>query len=213
MPVILLRLPSIKTAPLTRPNQCPYCGGEVLQRWGRTTRRVYDQRNRTAEVHRYRCDECGRTFRRYPSGVDQSTLTRRIRTLAALAWDMGLSYRDVADFLERMGIQLSHTTIWRDRKKLLGCMENQQESDSSRRYSLDTDFYLNFSPRLGIVVAVDLGDGKREILGTIDEYNPRSLKTWLETMVDDVNIEILQLGTGYLYQQRLSSNQEVPLGS
>jgi hypothetical protein len=140
-------------------------------------------------------------------------LTRRIRTLAALAWAMGLSYRDVADFLERMGIHLSHTTIWRDRKKLLAGMENQQESDSSRRYSLDTDFYLNFSPRLGIVVAIDLGDGKREILGTIDEYNPRSLKAWLETMVDDVNIEILQLGTGYLYQQRFSSNLEVPLGS
>ncbi len=200
MPVILLRLPKIKTAPLTRPNQCPYCEGLILQRWGSSIRKVFDQRNRTTKVYRYRCSECGRTFRRYPAGVDQSTLTQRIRTLAALAWALGLSYRDVADFLQKMGINLSHTTVWRDRKKLLARLEDREKPDSSKRYSLDTEFFLNFSPKLGIVVAIDLGDGKREILGTIDEYNPRLLKTWLEAMVDDVDIEVLQFGTGYLYQ-------------
>lgn len=200
MPVILLRLPKIKTAPLTRPDQCPHCGGEILQRWGRTTRSVYDQRNRMTEVHRYRCIECGRTFRRYPNGVDQSTQTERIRHLAALAWALGLSYRDVATFLQKNGIKLSHTTVWRDRKKLIERAQEQDDSNSDQRYSLDTEFYLDYSPKLGIVVAIDLGDGKREILGTVDEFNPRRIKTWLETMVDEVNIEILQLGTGYLYQ-------------
>lgn len=200
MPVILLRLPKIKTAPLTRPNRCPHCGSDLLQGWGRATRSVYDQYNRTAEVHRYRCIECERTFRKYPHGVDQSTQTQRIRHLAALAWALGLSYRDVATFLQKNGIKLSHTTVWRDRKKLMEQVETQDDPDSGQRYALDTEFYLDYSPKLGIVVAIDLGDGRREILGTVDEFNPRRIKTWLETMVDEVNIEILQLGTGYLYQ-------------
>ncbi len=79
-------------------------------------------------------------------------------------------------------------------------VKDQDESDSSQRYSLDTEFFLDYSPKLGIVVVIDLGDGKREVLGTVDEFNPRRIKTWLETMVDEVNIEVLQLSTGYLYQ-------------
>ena len=207
MPVILLRLPKINTAPLTRPVHCPHCGSQILQRWGKGKRTVYDQRNKTTEVHRYRCSQCERTFRRYPAGVDQSTTTQRLRTLAALAWDLGLSYRDVANFLQRYGIHLSHTTIWRDRKKLLKKLEDQKENDpdSVIRYSLDTEFFMGISPKLGIVVVIDFGDGKREILGTIDEFNPRRIKTWLETMVDDVNIEVLQLGTGYLRQPGIPS--------
>ncbi|MEJ2263219.1 MAG: hypothetical protein P8X95_07220 [Anaerolineales bacterium] len=200
MPVILLRLPSIKTTPLTRPLGCPHCGSQVLQRWGRSHRSVYDQHNRKAEVHRYRCSECGRTFRKYPAGVDQSTQTQRIRYLAALAWVLGLSYRDIANFLQKNGIKLSHTTVWRDRQRLLDNVDTRSEEDSSKRYALDTNFVLNISPKLGIVVVIDLGDGKREILGTIDEFNPRNIKSWLESVVDDVNIEVIQLNTNYLYQ-------------
>lgn len=201
MPVILLRLPKIQTAPLERPRQCPYCQGEILQRWGRETRTVYDQKERQTEIHRYRCSNCGRTFRSYQNDIGQASRTQRIRTLAALAWSLGLSYRDVARFLRKYGINISHTTIWRDRQKLWERAKQKVVTGPLERYSLDDDFKLDFSPRLGIVVAVEWGNGEREILGTVDEFNPRRIKKWLESIVDDINIVIHHVETGYLRHQ------------
>lgn len=200
MPVILLRLPKIQTAPLDRPRCCPYCAGDVLQRWGRAIRNIYDLKERQTEVHRYRCSHCGRTFRSYHRDVGQASRTQRIRTLAALAWSLGLSYRDVAKFLNKYGVNISHTTVWRDRQKLWERTKKKIVTGPLERYSLDDDFQLNFSPKLGIVVAVEWELGEREILGTVDEFNPRRIKLWLESMVDDINIEIIHMETGYLRQ-------------
>jgi hypothetical protein len=111
-----------------------------------------------------------------------------------------LSYRDVANFLKKYGINISHTTVWRDRQKLWERAKKKVVTGPLERYSLDEDFRLNFSPRLGIVVAVEWGDGSREILGTVDEFNPRRIKRWLESMVDDINIIIQHVETGYLHQ-------------
>jgi DNA-directed RNA polymerase subunit RPC12/RpoP len=200
MPVILLRLPKIQTTPLERARQCPYCNSEILQRWGRETRSVYDQKERLTEVHRYRCSRCGRTFRSYHPDIGRTSRTQRIRTLAALGWALGLSYRDVSLFLKKYGINISHTTVWRDRQKLWERAKKKVVTGPLERYALDDDFKLNFSPRLGIVVAVEWADGSREILGTVDEFNPRRIKKWLESMVDDINIVIQHVETGYLYQ-------------
>lgn len=204
MPVIVLRLPDHKTDSKDRPRICPYCGNQVLQRWGRVVRQVRDTRSRPAEVYRYRCAECQRTFRHYPKGIDQASQTIRIRYLAALAWVMGLSSREIADFFKKKGILLSNVTVWRDGREMLAQMSNGENSDILRKYSIDTVYLKNVSPRLGIVIAVDLGDGYYEILGTIDEFNPRSVKSWLDPLVRNLEIEVLQLGTGEL-------NRNLPL--
>jgi transposase-like protein len=198
MPVFVLRLPKIKTGRLTRPRQCPSCGSPILQRWGREKRSVSDIRQRVTEVQRYRCSSCNHTFREYPRGVDQSAQTRRIRNLAALTWMLGLSSRDVAGFFTRKGIPLSHMTVWRDGQKLLSRMKSNGDSDFLKKYALDTDFLKGVSSKLGIVVVVDFGDGENEILGTVNEFNPRRFKAWLELLIKDVEIEVLHLGTGEL---------------
>jgi transposase len=198
MPVFVLRLPKLKTGRLNRPRQCPSCGSPILQRWGREKRSVCDIRQRVTEVHRYRCSACNHTFREYPRGVDQSNQTRRIRNLAALTWMLGLSSREVAGFFTRKGIPLSHMTVWRDGQKLLSRMKNNSNSDFLKKYALDTDFLTGVSSKLGIVVVVDFGDGKHEILGTVNEFNPRRFKAWLELLVKDVEIEVLHLDTGAL---------------
>jgi hypothetical protein len=48
------------------------------------------------------------------------------------------------------------------------------------------------------VVAVDFGVGKYTILGTLNEYNPVSVKAWLEPLIQDTNIRVMELGTGKL---------------
>ena len=82
--VIWLRLPQVKTQPQKRPRTCPNCNSYILQRWGRITKPVRDTHELEVEIHRYRCCDCGKTFRAYPEGVDRAERSTRMRQLAAL---------------------------------------------------------------------------------------------------------------------------------
>ena len=63
-------------------------------------------------VVRHRCVDCGRTFRRYPEGVDRHIQSKRLRALSALSWALGLSHRSVSDLLTALA--LSRMSSWRD---------------------------------------------------------------------------------------------------
>ena len=65
-------------------------------------------------VVRYRCVDCGRTFRRYPEGVDRHIQSKRLRALSALSWALGLSHRSVSNLLTALGSALSRMSSWRD---------------------------------------------------------------------------------------------------
>ena len=79
MPVILIRLPEVSIHPSARPERCPYCGSQILQRWGRVTKPVKDWRDIVVVIYRYRCQDCERTFRDYPEDIDRSNHARGIR--------------------------------------------------------------------------------------------------------------------------------------
>ncbi len=39
MSIVLLCLPKVKDCQENRPQKCPYCGGEIFQRWGGAVKR------------------------------------------------------------------------------------------------------------------------------------------------------------------------------
>ena len=104
MSTVLLRLHPLVKDTDKRPDQCPYCGSQVLQRWGQVTKPVVVRKDVTAILFRYRCKECDRTFRHYPTGIDRSNYSRDIRRLAALLWALGLSYREIVEIFNKLEI-------------------------------------------------------------------------------------------------------------
>jgi DNA-directed RNA polymerase subunit RPC12/RpoP len=198
MPVILLRLSKTDKSTETRPKKCPYCGSQILQRWGQVTKPVKDQDDLTAVIYRYRCKKCQRTFRDYPEGMDRSDYTLGIRKLAALIWALGLSYRDIIKVFEDLGINLSRSTIWREGQELVALLDGKKLQNHIQRFRIDKNYIHRVSSKFGIVVAVDFGVGKYTILGTLNEHNPTEVISWLQPLTEDVNIKILQLGTGKL---------------
>jgi DNA-directed RNA polymerase subunit RPC12/RpoP len=200
MPVVLLRLPELANGLDERPRQCPHCGGQILQRWGRVARRVQDTDGEGLEIYRYKCGSCKRTFRGYPPGLDQSNQTQRVRYLASLAWALGLSSREVAEFLQRLGVDMSHVTIWRYGQEMLVSNCDPDVEYPERKYSLDKDYIRHISPRLGVVILIDLGNERYEVLGTVDEFNPREVKAWLEPLLEGSDIQVSCLDTGSLNQ-------------
>jgi hypothetical protein len=185
MPVVILRIKANREEDSSRPLNCPECGSGLLQGWGSGAKIVKGNESAITQIHRYRCNSCHHTFRYYPSGLDRTHLSPAVRRLAAIAWTLGMSSRDVAAFFTRFGIQLSHSTVWRDGHTLIAQRGAHEASSPLNRFNLDDRFLPGISNRLGVVIALDLGAGRVSVLGTVDEYNPRKVTTRLKMLVDD----------------------------
>jgi len=214
MPVVIIQLPESATIPHGRPEKCPHCGCQILQRWGQTPRNLQDIHNSTAEVHRYRCTDCRRTFRHYPPGVDRGLYSPRLRKMAALTWVIGLSSRDIVDLFQELGVELSRMTIWRDGRELAKQLIEQDAQVPIKKYTLDPIYLPGVSTRLGIVVVLDAGQGKRVVLGTLDEFNPRHIKSWLDQLTQGTGIRVIISGTDYLNLPAAltEKNKTTPIG-
>jgi hypothetical protein len=134
--------------------------------------------------------------------MDRSPLSNRVHRLAAIAWALGMSSRDVAAYFDQFGIHLSHATIWRDGQKLIALQSGREGVDSAKRFNLDSHFIPRVSSRLGVVIAMDLGAGRVSVLGTVDEYNHRKVISWLMDLVEGV-AELVTTETSNLYNQGL----------
>ena len=198
MPIIVLRLPELQANKEGRPSQCPYCGSEVFQRWGASSKTIQDTNQEISEFYRYRCNACGRTFRNYPPGVDHTKLTLRVRKMAALAWALGVSARKVVSIFAEYGIELSHMVVWRDGNELINKINDTSSPDRPSRYWIDKLFLKNKGRGIGTSIVLDLGEGKTVILGKIDEVNPRIVLDWLAPFIKDLDVEVAQFGTDVL---------------
>jgi hypothetical protein len=160
-----------------------------LQRWGRISKSLLDLQTRELEIHRYRCTDCARTFRSYPPGVGRVSRSRRIRKLAALIWALGLSLDHVVSVFQDLGIELSRTTVWRDGQTIAPFL---RKTDRSR----EVNFLNPGSPRAQklmqrdeIILILQVGY-VHLALGIVDEDGPYSARRWLETLADEIGLEV-----------------------
>lgn len=200
MPVIVLRPRKTKSNADERPTQCPYCGSGVFQRWGQVTKPVKDMEGADVDLYRYRCDDCQRTFRYYPKGIGRSGYSQGTRQLAALIWALGYSYRDISALFMDYEITLSRSMIGREGKALADRLHGLTLSQYRKVYSIDKVYIHRVSSKLGVVVAVELKSGRFAILGTLNEHDPRKVRSWLRPLVKDAAVDVIQLHTGILEQ-------------
>ncbi len=210
MPTLLLKLPNSNTQVEDRPEECPYCGGKLMQKWGTTSRSVLGNQNLVAEIQRYRCGDCGGTFRHYPLEFDGPGMSGRIKQLAAVAWAIGMSLREVVAIFEEAGIELSHTTVWREGQKIVKMIKHQASESPLQRYAIDRQFVPRVSNRFGVVLAVDLGGSRPLVLGTLNEHDPRLVKKWLEPLLEGSSIEVNTLGTDLFLSRAFGKNGDAP---
>ena len=198
MSVILLRLPELNTDTNNRPHQCPYCGSQILQRWGKVKKQVKDIGEFVAVIYRYRCLDCERTFRDYPDDIDRSDHGRNIRRLAAVLWALGFSYREITRIFDEKKVNLSRSTIWREGQEVNSQLSGRRINQLRQDYHIDKTYIHKVSSNFGLVLAIDLRNDKYVILGTLNEHNPSYVTTWLRPLFKDTNIEVTQFGTDSL---------------
>ena len=191
MPIVTLCLPDVKCKSETRPRECPYCQGETFQRWGKVIKPVKDNLHHTISVYRYRCCQCGRTFRHYPTGIDRADQTQRMRKLAAICWVLGLSLRSVGVVLSAFGVGLSHMTVWRDLQLQAELLEKRRRWQGVRVLGVDGAYPLGWGKKQPVLVAVDLGNGQPVAVGYLDEANPQAVRRFLEPLVQRLGVSVI----------------------
>jgi len=191
MSIVILRLPNVKQKTEIRPQECPTCGGETFQRWGKVRKPVRDNHYRSVQVYRYRCCSCRCTFRHYPEGVDRADQTQRMRKLVALGWVLGMSLRGVVTFLSAFGVRVSHMTVWRDLQEQAKIMEKRRKWQPVRVLGVDGLYPLGKGRKRPVLVAVDLGTGQPVAIGKVDESNPQAVKRWLEPLVKRLGVSVI----------------------
>ena len=90
MPRVRFTLPRVKEIP-TLARRAAYCGGVAFHKHARIQKPIKNLYIKRVTVIRYRCVDCGKTFRSYPEGVDGHRQGKRLRAAAALSWALGLS--------------------------------------------------------------------------------------------------------------------------
>ncbi len=190
LPIIWLRMPDVNTEPKGRPKRCPHCGSYILQRWGRITKPIRDTHELQVEIHRYRCTECGRTFRAYPEGVDRSERSLRLRRLAAVTWALGLSLEEVVRVFETFGVNLSRTTIWRDGQEIVERMPQGRKTRQVRTLSAgDKNMWID-KHQGGVVLVLELKRRKQVLLEMLNESDASVVHDWLGPILRDMGLDI-----------------------
>lgn len=190
MAIVTLHLPVVKASCESRPSGCPMCGSAVLQRWGGKVRRVKDPHVQEALVYRYRCCECGRTFRDYPQGISAAHQSWRLVQLAGLCWVLGLSLRGASAILSAFPVALSHTSVWCDVQALASQLRARLPRQV-RVLGVDGCYPKVKGQEQPTLIVVDLGTGQPLALGAIDEQDWRAVKQWLEPLVQAWGVEVL----------------------
>lgn len=189
--IIWLRLPDVEMEPKGRPRRCPHCGSYILQRWGRITKPVRDTHELEVEVHRYRCCDCGRTFRAYPEGVDRSERTLRLRQLAALTWALGLSLEEVVKVFDAFGMSLSRTTIWRDGQDIVPRLPEGRRSRLVRVLTPESSESAWMEDHEGgVVIVLELKSRKKVLLEMMEEFDPEAVQDWLSPIAQDLGLDV-----------------------
>jgi transposase-like protein len=191
MSIVVLQLPDVKGVCENRPSKCPYCQGEILQRWGGSLKQVRDHQVKQALIYRYRCTSCRRTFRHYPEGVDRAQQSQRLRKLAALCWTLGLSFRAVAGVFAVFGVGIAAMTAWRDVQEQARLLKQRRIWQPVRVLGVDGAWVLGWGEKRGIMVAVDLGTGQPVSIGYIDEKDPRKVLRWLKPIVKRLGVSVI----------------------
>lgn len=191
MSIVLLEMPEVKYCQTSRPNRCPYCPGEIFQRWGDSPKKIRDLRMQEVLVYRYRCCLCQRTFRHYPEGVSRASQSLRMMKLAAICWAFGMSYRNVEAILRVFGVRLGHMSVWRDVQGQAEQVRRSKTWGKVRVLGVDGAYVLGMGDKQPVLVAVDMGNGEPVALGYLDEKDPAAVQKFLGPLMQRLGVSVI----------------------
>jgi hypothetical protein len=201
MAIVVLQLIENNQQNNDTPFCCSFCGSSDIQSWGQASRDIYDTKPVNVVIRRYYCNYCHSTFRYYPRGIDKSKYSERVRRLAALFWLMGLSVRNVIEVFSELGVSLDRMAVWREGQKLTNELNSLKALNPDLRLSIDKSGDLLNRSCGNVLLVVGLENEKTAILGSLNSCDPIAVISWLEPILNEMNIGIHRIETREFYSR------------
>lgn len=190
-----LRLPEIRAGEYVVPQECPYgCGGRYFALHQECQKAVSDPEYAEVTVKRYRCVQCGHSFRVYPQGVSHRPRSQRLRGIGVMLYVLGLSYGGVADALRAFGWQGSKSSVYRDVQAAGEAVGRLRANAPARRIqvvSADTTYVVCNREEVTVAVAVDALAGDVLEVELVDSESAESLRSFLTQLQEQYDVEVL----------------------
>jgi hypothetical protein len=190
-----LQLPEIRENEYEVPQECPYgCGGHYYALHQGCRKAVSDPEHEEVTVKRYRCVQCGRSFRVYPQGVSHRPRSQRLRGIGVMLYVLGLSYGGVADVLRAFGWQGSKSSVYRDVQaagEAVGRLRANTPARRVRVMSADTTYVVCRGEEVTVAVAVDALAGDVLDVELVDSESVDSLRPFLKQLTEQFDVEVL----------------------
>jgi transposase-like protein len=191
---ISLIVPSVNHAPIHRPRACVYCEEPILHRHGTVNKPLRDHKLDRVIVQRYKCVECGRTFRHYPAGITQKSQSQRTVVLAALMYGLGLSCSAASHLLGALGCQIGKMSVWRDAQEAGEALSSERRRPAAGRARVlgaDETVYKVKGKEVVVGFVVDAQNGRTLGFEVLLEGDGRAFRRWLEPYAKALGAEIL----------------------
>ncbi len=110
-----LILPKVEPTQHESPTQCPQkgCQGRQFIPRQEVSKKIVDTQYSGVRAWRWECKTCGPVFRVYPKGVSRKRISKRVNGMAVMLCLLGLSYGAVEIVLNRLGIGIGKTSVYR----------------------------------------------------------------------------------------------------
>lgn len=174
----------ISTAPFS---VCPMCGEERIQRWGKVEQTRPDNGD-ILLISRFRCAICGHTFSDPAKQNLKKNYLETVQVIAGMIWALGISLREIEDLFQKLDLSVSRSSIWRYGKRTV--MKFGYPGLQAGRFLIDPIYIAGISEKMGVVIGLELTDGRQVVLGTLSEHNPKIVKRYLEELIYNTEIEI-----------------------
>jgi transposase-like protein len=194
-----VNIPQVDPNAMERPQVCPYeaCDGEYFTPHQQHCEKpLRDPEFDRVNAKRWKCLQCGRTFRVYPEGVSDAERSDRLKAAGIMLYLLGISYRGVEDFLTAFGYPVDHVTIYRD---------VQEAGEKARELREE---WLKQAGRVKVVggdpthaqcagddvvigIAVDAQKGFILTIDVLENEQMETLYQWLQPILELVDAEVL----------------------
>jgi len=194
MPVVWVRFSAKIDAKKFRTGSllnCPVCGGDRLQRWGKIEHSMLNN-GHNIHISRFRCADCGHTFSDPVKQNLKQTYQDTIHAVAGMIWCMGFSLREIEALFQKLDLLVSRSSIWRSGKKMV--MKLDYPGREGQRLEIDPLYIPGISEKLGVIVGLELTDGRQVVLGALPEHNPQTVRCYLEDLLFAAEVEIFIRG-------------------
>jgi transposase-like protein len=191
-------VPEVNPDQYEKPKKCPHagCKGVRFHLKQEVDKNVRDTKHTLVKARRYECLLCHGTFRVYPQGIRNKSISQRLAGVSVMMYLLGMSYGAVEIMTKALGFSVGKSSVYRAvqaaAEKVPGLKQKKLvEGYRTKAVGADITSVRCNGKWLTLGISVDATNGVALTIDKLSGEDAETLKEWLKPIVDAVDADIL----------------------